>query len=141
MIKKTPEVQALFLKQSTLNVEAFQDDDDDDGEEKYADAKIEEETQKSNEPSVPEETAKPESENEETKPEEKLESVVPSWFHRNSEHNKNLHNEMSYNPLKRNPLYGGGEFCAYDELLLLKTHFHPTVAMFAEQILNGMYLI
>lgn len=41
-----------------------------------------------------------------------------------------------YDPLARNPLYGGGEFCAYTELYALKSHFHPTVALYATNIVN-----
>lgn len=42
-----------------------------------------------------------------------------------------------YRPFSRNPLYGGGEFCAYTELYKLKDHFHPTVKLYATNILNG----
>lgn len=135
LIKKTPEIQTLILKQSNLNIEG----DDDDEEEKYADAKLEDDIPKEEEKSL-QEDAKPEGELEENKQEEKKEKFEPvpaSWFHRKSENSKSTHNATKYDPLKRNPLYAGGDYCAYDELMLLKNHFHPSVTLFAEQILNG----
>lgn len=45
-----------------------------------------------------------------------------------------------YNPLARNPLYGGGEFSAYIELIDLKNHFHPTVALYASNIISDQMI-
>lgn len=42
-----------------------------------------------------------------------------------------------YNPVARNPLYSGGEFCIYTELHNLSQHFHPTVSLYAKNILDG----
>lgn len=107
-----------------MNIE----DDENDDEEKYVDAKLENQ----------DENTESEVKMEENKQEDEktMQPVLASWFHRESE-TKHFHNTSKYEPLKRNPLYAGGDFCAYDELLLLKNHFHPSVKLFAEQILNG----
>lgn len=42
-----------------------------------------------------------------------------------------------FDPLSRNPLYAGGEFCVYTELVDLSRHFHPTVALYASNLLQG----
>lgn len=61
-----------------------------------------------------------------------------SWYHaQDSSMKKEKLPTTIYNPLARNPLYGGGEFCAYTELCLLKNHFHPTVALYATNIIGG----
>lgn len=43
--------------------------------------------------------------------------------------------------MQRNPLYANGELCSYSELCLLSHHFHPTVALFASQILNNQLIV
>lgn len=63
-----------------------------------------------------------------------LEALNASVDHSN---NTLIQKEKKYNPLSRNPLYGGGEFCTYTELYNLKNHFHPTVSLFASNIING----
>ncbi|XP_026324553.1 CCAAT/enhancer-binding protein zeta isoform X2 [Hyposmocoma kahamanoa] len=42
----------------------------------------------------------------------------------------------SYNPLARNPRWAGAFCSAYVELLPLAHHFHPTVKLFADKLLN-----
>ncbi|KAL7293378.1 hypothetical protein TKK_0013144 [Trichogramma kaykai] len=42
-----------------------------------------------------------------------------------------------YDPMARNPLHCGVEFTFFCELLALKQHFHPSVALFAKTILEG----
>ncbi|KAJ8970201.1 hypothetical protein NQ314_001348 [Rhamnusium bicolor] len=62
----------------------------------------------------------------------------PSWYHcQNKIKKEKVHMVTKYNPQGRNPLYGGGEFCAYTELYKLKDHFHPTVSLYAANILSG----
>lgn len=76
----------------------------------------------------------------ENKPE--LSNAGSSWFHSaNTINGVKQHSSITqYNPLSRNPLYAGGSFCAYTELNLLKDHFHPSVSLFAANLLNGMEL-
>lgn len=45
-----------------------------------------------------------------------------------------------FNPMQRNPLYANGHLCSYTELNVLSSHFHPTVALFASQILNNQLI-
>lgn len=81
-----------------------------------------------------------EEEDEDTKPDiQFLETSLNNsagWYHCKNT-GKTYKNKTKYNPLVRNPLYGGGEFCTYIELLNLKNHFHPTVSLFATNIING----
>lgn len=142
LIRKNPAIQALVLKQCNLNIEAAEEDDE---EEKYVDAKIDDEVQEHFVGNGVQEETKTNTEEvvnkdasvEEVKEEEKVNTNVPSWFHRTSRNTKNSHDDSKYNPLKRNPLYAGGDFCAYEELVMLRNHFHPTISLFAGQILNG----
>lgn len=132
LIGKTPGVQALILKQSRLNTE-----DEDDEEEKYTDAKLEDE-EIENLISNGNEEQRDESGTEQPENSSEAAPVVASWFHRSRKEAKNPHNDSKYDPFKRNPLYAGGDHCAYQELLILKNHFHPSVSLFAEKILSGM---
>ncbi|KAI5633435.1 CBF/Mak21 family domain-containing protein [Phthorimaea operculella] len=45
-----------------------------------------------------------------------------------------------YNHLARNPSFAGAQHSAYFELTLLVNHFHPTVKLFAEKLLNGQII-
>lgn len=74
--------------------------------------------------------------NEETKVEEDVKVANGiGWYHCKVKETKPFKSE--FNPLARNPLYAGGEHASYIELLDLTNHFHPTVSLFATQILNG----
>ncbi|KAJ8707967.1 hypothetical protein PYW08_010333 [Mythimna loreyi] len=49
----------------------------------------------------------------------------------------NMDKEITeYNPFARNPSFAGAQCSAYVELLPLATHFHPTVKLFAEKLIN-----
>lgn len=59
------------------------------------------------------------------------------WFHcKNSETKVESH---AFDGRARNPAHAGGEYAAYEELTALATHFHPTVALFAKNILASKY--
>lgn len=58
-----------------------------------------------------------------------------TWLHKKEV--KKKFNSEGFNPMNRNPLYANGELCTYSELRLLSQHFHPTVALFASQILSN----
>ncbi|XP_045507814.1 CCAAT/enhancer-binding protein zeta [Colias croceus] len=45
-----------------------------------------------------------------------------------------------YNPMARNPAFSGASCSVYFELLPLADHFHPTVKMFAEKLLNNQII-
>jgi ribosome biogenesis protein MAK21 len=64
---------------------------------------------------------------------------VPTWFHCENAGSRNgkQKNAAMYSPFHRNPLFAGGQYCAYTELLKLSKHFHPTVTLFANNILQG----
>jgi ribosome biogenesis protein MAK21 len=60
---------------------------------------------------------------------------ISSWDHKNL--NKINENRMDhYDIYKRNPLYCGSEYTCLHELIFLKNHSHPTVALFAQNLLD-----
>lgn len=44
---------------------------------------------------------------------------------------------LAYDPTKRNPLYANAEHSVCHELVELSKHYHPTIAFFASQLLQG----
>lgn len=64
--------------------------------------------------------------------------IKPSWDH--CANASKTEKRPIYDPLSRNPLYAGGDFCAYTELINLRNHFHPTVALYANNILEGIFV-
>ena len=60
---------------------------------------------------------------------------VSSWNHKNLNKTNQTYTNH-YDLFKRNPLYCGSEYTCLHELLFLKNHAHPTVALFAQNILN-----
>ncbi|KAJ3662377.1 hypothetical protein Zmor_006730 [Zophobas morio] len=126
MGKKTG-IQSLILKQTTVN--GLEEDD----EEKYHDVKTDEEIEIKHENEIDEE-------DEDIKPDVSIlnQSVSQlSWDHCANLRKKENKQPIQYNPLSRNPLYAGGDFCAYTELIRLKNSYHPTVALYATNILEG----
>ncbi|CAB3232649.1 unnamed protein product [Arctia plantaginis] len=118
---------------------------EDDEEESYVDLKIDEEGN--------------------IKPKKRKQSnITPSWFHAkvkteavmngNDDHNVEQKNKdleakiqlkksvnmdkviTEYNPWARNPTFAGAQRSAHVELATLARHFHPTVKLFADRILN-----
>ncbi|XP_044748436.1 CCAAT/enhancer-binding protein zeta [Coccinella septempunctata] len=61
------------------------------------------------------------------------------WYHLNMNVKKEK-NTSEYNPLVRNPLFAGAEHAAFVELHYLRQHFHPTVSLYAMNILNGQLI-
>lgn len=60
---------------------------------------------------------------------------IASWDHKKLNQTKEVFTTQ-YDIFKRNPLYCGSEFTCLHELLFLKNHSHPTVALFAQNILD-----
>jgi hypothetical protein len=97
----------------------LEEDDDDDGEEKYHDVKLEDDDASE---SI-EKSAEPKS--------------TASWSWVNSKPGKsNAESTSEYRPLNRNPLYTNAETVGLRELNLLANHYHPTVALFAQNVLH-----
>ncbi|KAJ8868020.1 hypothetical protein PR048_031829 [Dryococelus australis] len=71
---------------------------------------------------------------------EQLEDMKPiTWRHGdNMRMTRGMRGGMQYNPFQRNPTFAGAEHTAYVELLELSQHFHPTVALFASNIMQEM---
>ena len=64
---------------------------------------------------------------------------ISSWDHKNL--NKTNRNYLDhYNIFKRNPLYCGSDYACLHELLFLKNHCHPTVALFTQNLLDVLKL-
>ncbi|XP_076272674.1 nucleolar complex protein 1 [Rhynchophorus ferrugineus] len=140
LISKNTNLQAFVLKQTTSSkLNEFEDD-----EEKYYDIKDEKEefevetekletTDVASSGNVNIETVEIKEEPEDVKPD--IAFKGSSWFHATDA--QKYRGVSKYNPLARNPLYGGGNFLAYNELLLSQNYFHPTIALFAGKILKG----
>ncbi|KAF2904304.1 hypothetical protein ILUMI_01869 [Ignelater luminosus] len=126
LLSRKPDLSALILKASNFSIL----DEENDEEEKYVDIKDEEDEKKLN---VTNEK------HEEADVEVIEDKVTPSWVHGVNINGKAKVSKTrnAYDGFGRNPLYAGGEFCAYTELNMLKNHFHPTVSLFARNLLNG----
>lgn len=69
-------------------------------------------------------------------------NIESSWHHSkvlpyDSESKVRELNPSKYDPYHRVPAFAGAEYCVRSELMLLRQHFHPTVQVFAESILNS----
>ena len=125
-----PEIRATLTSAAatagTSSVRVFSDgaESDDDGEEHYSDAKEEGDSDGSDNEEKSAAAAK----------------ASPSWVHVKNQARRKPHKRsvsgLSYDPYQRNPLCGA-ESCPLFELNILARHFHPSVAMFAENILSG----
>ncbi|PNF43787.1 hypothetical protein B7P43_G09744 [Cryptotermes secundus] len=106
--------------------------DDDQGEEHYEDIKLEE----PEELEISQGGVHYEEKNNESV---SVMASIPTWFHCENEGSRNgkQKNGSAYSPFHRNPLFAGGQYCAYTELLKLSQHFHPTITLFANNILQG----
>jgi ribosome biogenesis protein MAK21 len=60
---------------------------------------------------------------------------ISSWDHKNLNNSKENRSDH-YDIFKRNPLYCGSEYTCLHELMFLKNHSHPTVALFAQNIFD-----
>lgn len=100
--------------------------DDDSGDEHYEDVPLEqgEDSRTKNKTTT---SIESKAESKEEKP--------SAWVHK-KEGSKRPTSD-TFDPLQRNPLYANGDLCSFSELCLLSQHFHPTVALFASQILNS----
>lgn len=77
-----------------------------------------------------------------TKKDEKtVEKQVPSWHHAKTTPvavNKSVHLAVTkYNPYKQHASYTGAEYAQRTELLQLVRHFHPSVQVFAQNIIDS----
>ncbi|XP_073842108.1 nucleolar complex protein 1 [Musca autumnalis] len=103
---------------------------DSDGEEKYEDA--------------PEDASKEEGTEDTNEKEEKpLSTGGSSWHHTKVAVNNTGDVKVKdmapskYDPFHRVPDFAGAEFALQNELLLLRRHIHPTIEVFAENVLNN----
>ena len=111
LVKRHPNGQRLLLFSQKPNLISKNDDDDDEEEEHFHDVV-----------------------NEDDQP---LQMVpeISSWDHKSlNKSNENYNNH--YDIFKRNPLYCGSEYTCLHELLFLKNHSHPTVALFTQNLLD-----
>ncbi len=59
-----------------------------------------------------------------------------SWIHKKNSQNRS-HDVYDYT--QRNPLYSGADKTLTYELLLFQKHYHPTVTLFANRLMNVIY--
>ena len=57
---------------------------------------------------------------------------LTSWVHRIGDKEKKM-----YDPFQRNPIYCGAEHAIFWELEKIRSHFHPSVKLFASNLLDG----
>ncbi|XP_016995599.2 nucleolar complex protein 1 [Drosophila takahashii] len=75
----------------------------------------------------------------EEKPEDGAKSTASSWHHASvaaTETKVRNIDSCKYDPYHRVPAFAGAGYALRHELLLLRQHYHPTVQVFAEQILH-----
>lgn len=126
ILKARPELNKFTVEVKPV----FEDDNDnDDEEEHYEDA--------------PEGVDGDESKDKKAANGKKKGAAVPttSWHHaanKSSGEKVKVLQATKYNPLHRVPAYAGAEFVLHTELLALMSHFHPTVRVFAENLINSM---
>ncbi|CAH0390121.1 unnamed protein product [Bemisia tabaci] len=65
-------------------------------------------------------------------------TITSSWNHCLNTVEQKVHFHAKYDPLQRNPAYAGGERAVFRELFMLTKHFHPTVALYAKNIVEGV---
>ncbi|XP_065161125.1 CCAAT/enhancer-binding protein zeta-like [Atheta coriaria] len=129
MLSKKTGLNLLQIKSVEGNVKVKEEnEDDDDEEERYTDVKDNDDE------------GNKEGGN-------KVEEATVGWMHRVQNPITNVEVKVErkpkdfYDPLARNPLYANTNFSAYFELLELKNHYHPSVRLFAENILDGKKII
>lgn len=128
-----PEVTECYTDSNAAS--AIGDDDDDDGDEHYTDAVDETENDKE------EKEKNSQQETEDVKP-----SVTSSWHHitnTNSLDKKEKASEVApsnYNPYHRVPAFAGAEFVLRTELVAFQKHYHPTVRVFAQNLIDSKYI-
>ena len=113
----------LLLTKEVNREDIPNEDIEDDGDEHYDDVTL----------SDDERDVKTTEETSDTRDDPKRKGV--SWVH-----NKNIDTNRTktghYDPNARNPLFAGAELSDLWELTLMKSHYHPSTALFTEKILN-----
>uniref|UniRef100_A0A8D8TM19 CCAAT/enhancer-binding protein zeta n=1 Tax=Cacopsylla melanoneura TaxID=428564 RepID=A0A8D8TM19_9HEMI len=137
IIQRRP--QLLYTKQmshsmgGTASLQGLEDDDD---EEKYEDVKTEEDD-KDTIPPIPNQTPTTITLNDDD--EEDVKPVIGgSWVHR--AHLGPKTRSDRFEPLHRNPAFANGDKAVFTELEALTHHFHPTVTLFASNILSKSWV-
>ena len=100
------------------NVSKFNDDDSDDEVEHFKDAPEEDDNE----------------DGDESKDKSTNKVVETGWTFKGKQINREI--KETYDPTARNPLYSGADKCDYWELQNLSQHFHPSAALFAQNILD-----
>ncbi|KAI4470572.1 ccaat-binding factor-related [Holotrichia oblita] len=139
LLTKRPSLQAIKLEQvDSQSLAKFEDNE----EEKYADVVDNEvfviEDDNENDKNALKSTNEDEKEE---KPDIEIlnanTKTCPSWYHCSTTIKEEKKNPTCYDPFNRNPLFAGAEYTAYFELLNLKDHYHPTVSLYADNLLQG----
>lgn len=125
ILKARPELNEFTF---VVKPEFEDDNENDDGEEHYNDALEEDnaEGQKIKVDSKP--TPSP--------------AASSSWHHaanKTTGGKVNVLQATKYNPLHRTPAYAGAEFALHTELIALLSHFHPSVRVFAQNLINSKF--
>lgn len=123
VIRSKPELQGLrnHLQHHESKTNKFDetDENDDDEDEHYEDVKEDSETDS------------------EKEAEESEGPSTSSWVHKKNLTKRSATEITDYDPFHRNPAFCKAESAVIVELHTLCTHFHPSVALFGQQILEG----
>nr|NP_001071667.1 transcription factor protein [Ciona intestinalis]BAE06343.1 transcription factor protein [Ciona intestinalis] len=116
LCKVRPALKYSFLGSKLEGGSSLKDEMDDDGQEHFMDVKEDSD----------EETGVVENE---------VNTKLTSWTHKHKDSMR--HSANIYDPLHRNPLYAGADQTHMWEIHTLARHFHPTVALYAKELLGN----
>jgi ribosome biogenesis protein MAK21 len=108
------------------------ENDEDDEEEHFVDVKTEEDSDKE------EKDDEALDDDEEPSRKSKSKPSTTSWVHKK---NVIFKRHEKYDYMERNPLYCGADKTLTYELLPFTRHYHPTVVVFANQLMNVRHFI
>lgn len=130
IVKSRPELNKFEI---VVKKEFNDDNDSNDDEEHYADAPDEDESGDKNESVVKNEPA--------TNGDADVKPKAASWYHANHKNSASKGSQISavkYNPLNRVPAFAGAEFVLRTELCALLNHYHPSVRVFAQNLIDNI---
>lgn len=140
IVKARPELNKFTVvvkNEACAILNADDDDDDDDGVEHYKDA-----PEDGCDPIEADSEAQPMETDKSQKSNDDAESKPASWYHADTKIvKKEKVSEIAptkYNPYHRVPSFAGAEFVLQTELIALLSHYHPTVRVFAQNLIDSM---
>lgn len=138
LVKEKKELAGELANRLT-NKSGVQFDDDEEDEEHYEDVQTDDEMNQLNMDGVEESEDDSNStldlNQQQQQQQQKTAAKSSSWVFKKV-NTTTSQQTAAYEPLHRNPLYANAETASPYELLPLKNHYHPTVALFTEKLMN-----